>query len=304
VVVAVAAIAVAAGLLLGKPDDSTPAPAPSAPSLSSSAANDAVALSFPATWSRADHAPALDGLDLARPVALTAGARGTGVVAGRTAATGPALLPAAFVKQLPDRPAAERVRLGELQALRYRDLRPGGSATALTVFAVPTARGVATVACHAPAAAAAAFRADCERVAASLKLSGTKPYGLGPQEPYARGVDRALTALAASRGRDRRALASARTQGGQSRLAGALARDHDRAATALAQLAVSPADARAHAALVAAVRRSRDGYARMARAARRHDAKGFAAGERAVRDGDARLRAALAALKDLGYRTG
>jgi hypothetical protein len=42
----------------------------------------------------------------------------------------------------------------------------------------------------------------------------------------------------------------------------------------------------------------------MARAARRHDARGFAAGESAVRDGDARLRKALAALKDLGYRTG
>jgi serine/threonine protein kinase len=304
VVAAVAGIAVAAGLLLGKPDDSTPPPAPSAPSLSSSAANDAVALSFPATWSRADRAPAIDGLDLARPVAVTAGARGAGVVAGRTTATGPTLLPAAFVRQLPGRPAAERVRLGELQALRYRDLRPNGSATALTVFAVPTTRGVATVACHTPAAAAAAFRADCERVAASLKLSGAKPYGLGPQEPYARGVDRALTALAAARGRDRRALASARTQGGQAKLAGALARDHDRAGTALARLAVSPADARAHAALVAAVRRSRDGYARMARAARRHDAKGFAAGERAVRDGDERLRTALAALKDLGYRTG
>ena len=303
-VTAVTAIAVAAGLLLGKPDDSTPAPSPSAPSLSSSAANDAVGMSFPATWSRADRGPAIDGLDLARPVALSAGARDAGVVAGRTAATGPTLLPAAFVKQLPDRPAAERVRLGELQALRYANLRPGGSATALTVFAVPTTRGVATVACHAPVAAAAAFRADCERVAASLKLSGAKPYGLGPQAPYARGVDRALTALAASRGRDRRALANARTQGGQSRLAGALARDHDRAATALGGLAVSPADARAHAALVAAVRRSRDGYARMARAARRHDARGFAAGESAVRDGDAGLRKALAALKDLGYRTG
>jgi hypothetical protein len=304
VVAAVGAIAVAAGLLLGKPDNSTPAAAPSAPPLSSSAANDAVALSFPATWSRADRAPAIDGLDLARPVALTAGARGAGVVAGRTTATGPTLLPAAFLKQLPDRPAAERVRLGELQALRYRDLRPKGSATALTVFAVPTTRGVATVACRAPAAAAAAFRPDCERVAASLRLSGAKPYGLGPQGPYARGVDRALTALAASRGRDRRALASARTQGGQAKLAGALARDHDHAAVALARLAVSPADARAHAALVAAVRRSRDGYARMARAARRHDAKGFAAGEHAVRDGDARLRAALAVLKDLGYRAG
>ena len=193
-VTAVTAIAVAAGLLLGKPDDSTPAPSPSAAALSSSAANDAVGMSFPATWSRADRAPAIDGLDLARPVALSAGARDAGVVAGRTAATGPTLLPAAFVKRLPDRPDAERVRLGELQALRYANLRPGGSATALTVFAVPTTRGVATVACHAPAAAAAAFRADCERVAASLKLSGAKPYGLGPQAAYARGVDRALTA--------------------------------------------------------------------------------------------------------------
>jgi hypothetical protein len=261
-------------------------------------------LSFPETWRRTTRPPAIEGLDLARPVALSAATRGTGIVAGRTTAAGPTLLPAAFVNRLADLPAAERVRLGPVQALRYRGLRPGGSGPALTVFAVATSRGVATIACHAPAAAAAAFEADCERVAASVKLSGAKAYALGPQAGYARGADRALTALARARARDRRALARARTQGGQSRLADALATDHDRAADALARLAVSPADATAHAALVAAIRRAGDGYARMARSARRHDAKGFQAGERAVRDGDAKLRKALSALNDLGYEIG
>jgi serine/threonine protein kinase len=299
VVAAVALLAVAAGFLVGGRGASSPAP--SRPALANSASSDALDLSFPETWRRSTRPPVIEGLDLARPVALSAGAGGAGVVAGRTSATGPALLPAAFVKGLTDRPAAERVRLGASQALRYRGLRSAASGPALTVFAVPTSRGVATVACHAPAAAAAAFEADCERVAASLKLSGAKGYALGPQAGYARGADRALTALAAARARDRRALASARTQGGQGKLAGALATDHDRAADALARLEVSPADATAHAALVAAVRRARDGYARMTRAAGRHDAKGFATGERAVHDGDARLRKALAGLKDLGY---
>jgi serine/threonine protein kinase len=304
VVTAVAVVAVAAGLLIGHRDSPSPAAPPSAPALASSAGNDLLDLSFPESWRRSHRAPAIDGLDVARPVAVSAGAGGAGVVAGRTTATGPTLLPAAFVKQLPEPPAGERVRLGGLQALRYRGLRPSGSGPAVTVFAVPTTRGVATVACHAPAAAAAAFEADCERVAASLKLSGAEAYGLGPQARYARTVDRTLTALAAARARDRRALAGARTQGGQAKLAAALAGDHDRAARTLAGLAVSPADARAHAALVAAVRRAHDGYARMARAARRHDAKGFGAGERAVRDGDAMLRRALAALRELGYKTG
>jgi hypothetical protein len=67
---------------------------------------------------------------------------------------------------------------------------------------------------------------------------------------------------------------------------------------------VSPAGAAGHAALVAAIRRAGDGYARVARAARRHDAKGFAAGWRTVREGDGMLRMAFGALKELGYRTG
>jgi hypothetical protein len=304
-VAAVTILAVGAGVLLGGRGGASPAPARSDPVLANSAGGDVLELSFPETWRRSTHPPAIEGLDLARPVALDAPTRGAGIVAGRTTAAGPTLLPAAFVKRLADRPAAERVRLGAVQALRYRSLRPGRSGPALTVFAIPTSRGAATVACHAPAAAATAFQADCERVAASLKLSGAKAYALGPQAGYARGANRALTALARARARDRRALARARTQGGQSRRAGALATDHDRAADALARLAVSPADAIAHAALVAAIRRARDGYARMARAARRHDAKGFRAGERAVRQGDAELRReALPALKALGYEIG
>ena len=302
-VVAVAVVAIAAGLLIGNRKTASPAAAGAAPALVSSAGNDVLDLSFPDTWRRASRPPAIEGLDLARPVALSAGAGGGGVVAGRSAATGPTLLPAAFVKRLAGRPAADRVRLGALQALRYRGLRPGGAGPALTVFAVPTSRGVATVACLAPpaSAAAAVFQADCQRVAASLKLSGPRAFGLGPQADYARGADRAITALAAARLRDRRALAGARTQGGQGRLAAALATAHDRALRALSGLAISPADAEAHASLVAAIRRARDGYARMSRAARHHDAKGFAAGERAVRGGDAGLRTALATLEDLGY---
>ena len=302
-VAAVAVVAIAAGLLIGNRKTASPAAAAAAPALVSSAGNDVLDLSFPDTWRRASRPPAIEGLDLARPVALSAGAGGGGVVAGRSAATGPTLLPAAFVKRLAGRPAADRVRLGALQALRYRGLRPGGAGPALTVFAVPTSRGVATVACLAPpaSAAAAVFQADCQRVAASLKLSGPRAFGLGPQADYARGADRAITALAAARLRDRRALAGARTQGGQGRLAAALATAHDRALRALSGLAISPADAEAHASLVAAIRRARDGYARMSRAARHHDAKGFAAGERAVRGGDAGLRTALATLEDLGY---
>jgi hypothetical protein len=303
VVAAVAVLAAGAGILVGGREPSKPAPSRPA-ALSSSAGNDVLDLSFPATWRRTARPPAIEGLDVARPVAISTAAGDAGIVAGRTAATGPALLPRAFVKQLADRPAADRVRLGASQALRYRGLRPGGSGPALTVFAVPTSRGVATIACHAPATAAAAFQADCERVAASLKLSGAKAYSLGPQSSYARGADRALATLAAARSRDRRALAGARTQAGQATLAGALATGHDRAADALARLEVSPADATAHTALMAAIRRARGGYARMARAARRHDAKGFAAGKRTVRDGDAMLRSALADLKSLGYELG
>ena len=59
------------------------------------------------------------------------------------------------------------VRLPEqnLQAWRYPGLRPVGVARELTVYTVPTSAGVATVACAAPPASAAALAAQCDAIA-------------------------------------------------------------------------------------------------------------------------------------------
>ena len=121
---AVAAVAVAAGLLIGN-RRRDPAAAPRRPRCQLRGQRRA-GLSFPAPGA-GHRPPAIEGLDLARPVALSAGARGGGVVAGRTAATGPTLLPAAFVKRLRGPPGGRARAPRRVAGAALRGLRPGGA---------------------------------------------------------------------------------------------------------------------------------------------------------------------------------
>ena len=64
-------------------------------------------------------------------------------------ATGPTLLPASFRARLSGQPEGDPVALGDLDALRYEGLQPKGASRPVTVYAVPTTDGVATVTCSA-----------------------------------------------------------------------------------------------------------------------------------------------------------
>jgi len=100
-------IAAVAGYFLGKPADK-PAPPKVDTGLSSSTTAGALNLRFPGSWERRGEAPKIPGLALRDQVAVgPGGSQGQGVIAGMSDATGPRLLPAAFLAALakPPRPA-------------------------------------------------------------------------------------------------------------------------------------------------------------------------------------------------------
>ena len=131
----------------------------------------AVALSFPADeWEASQQAPDLPGLELDDPVVLRSADDGAATLAaglGREA-RGPRLLPPALLALLERTPRREAVRLGSITALRYRNLDHRQVPGELTIYAIPTTRGVATIACSAAGPDARERLAECEAVATTV----------------------------------------------------------------------------------------------------------------------------------------
>ena len=157
----------------------------------------------------------LPGFEFTNPIAVgPPGPAGNDrIVTGIVDASGASLLPAGFVKTLgadPDR--SDTVKLGDYQAYRYRNLDPGGFDPALTLYAVPTDKGVVDDRLQADAAQAATFLPECERAASTLQLEGAKPYDLGLGKEY---VDALNTTLDEADPRPRRR--RQRAQGGRRR---------------------------------------------------------------------------------------
>jgi hypothetical protein len=276
---------------------------PSEPFTSSASAG-TLGLSFPASWKRVDGAPGIPGMRFEDPIVLEPqGQRRTRLVAGQVAASGPSLLPAQFLGRLPGgAPDGEPVRLSRLEALRYQGLAARGADGRLQLYTVPTDRGVATVACSAPAGAAGDdFRRDCEGVATTLELAGASSYPLGASPVYAR----RLRAVLGNLGRARRAgaarLREADTPDAQAAAADALASAHLRAARAMENMQVSPADAAAHRALSHALEGTALAYERAAGAARAGENGVYSAAGRALDTEQEELRRALSGLERLGY---
>ena len=264
------------------------------PAATNSASAGALELGFPDGWTRGG-APALPGLRLRDPIALTR-ATGGGVEAGTVQDVGRSLLPRSFVRALGGEPRRDDpVRLGDLSAYRYRNVTPRGFGRPLTVYAAPTTAGVATVACYdAPAA-------QCDRLAAGLSLVRGRPLPLGPSAAYAKAIDRPLRAFDTARVKARRDLRAARTPNGQAKAAAALASASRTAQRAVTAATPGPADARAHATLVGALRAQKLASGRLAAAARAGDRAAYASARRALVRADTALRVALTRLRNLGY---
>jgi hypothetical protein len=255
----------------------------------------ALELGYPDGWRRAGSPPEIPGLRLESPIALSkGGGAGNALQAGMTSATGPSLLPAAFLRRLDDEPARDdAVRLGDLDAYRYRDLRPEGFDGRLTVYAAPTTEGVATVACSATAAASGSFLPECEDVAGELKLIEGEAFALGADKDYLAKLDRSMQRLNRDRERGSAALRRAKGQAGQAQAAASLSQAYGRARRSLRGGQVSPAVRGAAASVQSALARSQAAYARLAGAARRGNSGAYRAARNAARKADAALQDAL-----------
>jgi hypothetical protein len=270
-----------------------------------------VALRVPRGWSRMRSSPGL-GLPLSGVVAVGPRRRAGdpmvefGVMKDHVASNS-ALLPADLLSSIGQPagtvPARTAVRLPgqRLEAWRYRGLRPAATERELTVYAVPTTTGVATVACAAARAQAGAFADQCEAVAGTLELVSGRPYPVGPSATYANALNATTASLQRATSANEATLRGARTLATQAGAARALAGDYETAAAQLAVLDLSPADRDANRRLVTALRRLSRAYRTVAHAATAGDAARYRAASAAIPEAKARVSSALAGVRATGY---
>ena len=300
-VLAAAVLAGVAGLLLGGSSGG------SGEAFSDSASAGYVELSFPAGWQRLANAPAIPGLAISQPLALAqstpisaAGGTPQRLLAGEVSASGPSLLPAAFTAALnAPLPRPQPVQLGALQAYRYSGLSVRGLPGPLTLYAVPTANGVATVACLSSASATPVVQ--CAQIAATLKLSGTTAFGLSPSPAYAAALGRSFGALQSAAGAGAASLSAASSASAQAAAAARLAAAYSSASNALMRLTVSPAVQSANASLAGSLAALARDYSALASAARAGNEGAYARAVGAIAGDRARAANSLAALRQAGY---
>ena len=168
------------------------------------------------------------------------------------------------------------VKLGALAAYRYTGLHWHGRA--LTVYAAPTTRGVATVACLSPAP-------DCARIAGSLAVPGAKAFPLGDDPAFGRAVRRALHVPAGSLRQG--------TPAGQASAARRIAADLRAARAKLVHVKAGPADQPLRAGLTRRVAAIAAAYGDLAQAAASNDRGAYAKAAEHARAAEDALRRTL-----------
>jgi hypothetical protein len=258
-------------------------------------------LSFPSGWRRMTGSDPVPGIRFRDPLSLSRndGRSGARLIAGQVDATGPSLLPAAFLKLLDEEPSRDdAVRLNGLTAYRYARLRPRGLGRPVTLFVAPTTAGVATVACPETGVGG---DIGCERIAATLRLTSGEAFPLGPDRTYQKRLAAMVSELAVDRTAGRRALRRARTPSGQARLARGLARSYGTAVRSLSGLKVSPAAAEANRRLATALAQAGRAYDALARSATTQSKAGYSRARRRISRAEGKVERELTALEAIGY---
>jgi hypothetical protein len=299
VALALAAAAVAGGLQLGKDTKAAPAA-----STAGAVGTSQVALVRPGGWRELDPAPVVPGLDDGEWLAIgppgADGAR-SAILAGVAEPGRDGLLPDGLLDALSGSPGrGEPVELGSLEGLRFKELRPKGVDGPLTLYAVPTSEGTATVACLGVAAAGVAAR--CDTQAATLQLTGPRPAGVQPARGYAKALARVFKALNGERSAALGALSAAGTRTEQSAAADRIAKAYAAAARDLRQAPDTRYVSEENAAIVTALQDGAAGYNSMSFNAARGDEAGYADARRRAIAAEGRVGAALRRLRDAGYR--
>jgi hypothetical protein len=257
----------------------------------------AVAITPPAGWS--DPPAEVEGLQLSDAVGAADGDRG--IVAGVVRRPGVSLLPRTLEEQVGGRARSggEPVTVAGFDARRYAAIPLRGSDNQLTVYAVPTSEGVATVACYAPRVDA--MSVPCDEAASSLRIRRGEPYSLTPDPEYGAGVNDVMRDLQKPRRLFRQRLGKATTRYQQYSAAAGLAAEFERAARSLARMRPESGAASAHEDLVRALRDVGSVYRRLERNARAGDAAAFDRVRRQLGSREGKVQGALDALKPLGY---
>ena len=258
--------------------------------------NAAMKLKVPETWTDAK-APEVPGLTLAD--AKAASGDGATVLFGtvRNGANNSTLLPPGVLQAAGEVPKnREAVRIGpdEVEGYRYRDLELNGLDEPVTLYAIPTAAGVATIACV-PSAA------SCDGVANTLELNG-EAVPLGPSEDYAKKVSGVLGALNAKVAKASAALGKAKTPAAQAKATANLRDAYRKAAADLRKARPIPADRAANARLVAALGGVAKAYGQGVKAAKNNNKAGFKRAGAAVTTAQRELAEALEGLRAAGYQ--
>jgi serine/threonine-protein kinase len=293
-------IAAVAGYLIGRPG--APSSSASGPRLVRPASSGGLSLRFPGDWGARATVPSVAGIvwDEATAVGPPSDAR-RGLIVGRTKTRSASLLPVGLsAATAASAPAGDRVQVGRLQGIRRElSIDPG---RLLMLFSAPTTRDVATVACYGPASNAAALRATCASILATLQLTGpVRPYPLSPGGSFGNSLHNVLGALSAHRGLLRAQIAVARTPALQASIAARLATEYDHARRLIGAADAGPQAAAAQQAIVRGLDSASAAYKSLGRAARKSNRRGYAAGQVAVRDAERRFARALGRLRSLGY---
>ena len=296
---ALAVAAAVAGFLLGHGGGST-----SAAKLPNFATVGHLQLRYPADWQVGGAGITVPGLGFSDPVTITVHGQTSGIVAGEVpGGGGPTLLAAGFRSKIQGgTPTPQPVLLGALQAYRFGGLTVHGLPGTLTVYAVPTSSGVATLACRQASGAPAGFADQCARVAATLQLVGAKAYPLGPSASYATLLSGTFAQLQTAVTKPESDLRAATTPSAQATAAQQLAHAYDTAAAPLAAASLSPQSRDANAAIVASLHRIATAYSAAAGAARSDSGAAYARATANVSRAVGALGVAVKGLGELGYR--
>jgi hypothetical protein len=180
-----------------------------------------------------------------------------------------------------------------VQAARYK-LSIGQGQTA-TLFAIPTTKGVTTLACLAD-------DQTCATIASSLQITDGKPFPVGPSAAYAKRVEGSLAKLESSERSAASALNHAHRRQSQVAATKKLASAYGGAAGTLRKTPLSPADKSLNKQLVSALGAAATAYKKAASEGAHKSRAGYKReGDKALAAGKD-IKAKLGALNGAGYK--
>jgi serine/threonine protein kinase len=309
-IAALAAVAIVIGAAIGflaAPSSHTTAPKHAALSqVASAGAGGALKLHFPAGWQASKAVPsAASALKLTAPTTVSPGAasdRGA-LVLGTVTSVDSDLLPVGFTSSLGSVAQGAPVKLGSNTFMRFVDVVPVSTSTALSVYALPTQHGTAIAACVLPASGASAFNSTCEGVLRTLQ-STAPALPLGANPAFASALGAIVSTLNRTRASAGHQLASAKSQKAQAAAASTLAGAYRQAASAAGRLRPGPVGTAGAHAIATALGQLASGYQALSTAAAHNDKKAYAAAGAAIGKDQTALAAGFEQLQKAGYAIG